>query len=100
MNTYFIISKAEIASSSLTYTSIGYVLSKEDAEYVHDSEKMEAMVQWTNDNKSALEAETKTIDDFVTEAGFSMFYVNIQTTTDISGLSLSEITDLDNVEAV
>ena len=97
---YYIISKVESIGGGLNYTSVGYVTSKEDADYIREGDKIEEAVQWSKDNQAELIAGTKTLDDFMIEIGVEWFYVTIQESNCIDGFGLNEITDLDNPEGV
>ena len=94
---YHIIHKIQLVNGSLNHTPIGYVESQEDSNII-DSMHYSSFETWVEDNRIGLESGN------ITPALFfdvhPVIYCGRHTTTDIEGLNLSLITDLNNPESV
>ncbi len=94
MEHYYIITKIENINGNITYTSVGYVLSKEDSDTINTN-YYNNYINWIQTNKTDLENGIKLITEYFTNTPivFGCF-----TETDcIEGLSLSLTTNINNL---
>jgi len=97
---YYIVRKVSSVGGVVTYTPIGYVLTKENADAVMDFVLIGKVRQWIATNLSYLENGTLTADDFFKNELKNYFYVSDIITSSIDGTGLKEITDINNPEGV
>ena len=95
---YHIIRKVHCVNGELEYTPIGYVLTHEDSLYIDDDDSKNKATQWVMDNIVDIRTGIIPISDYFIDN--PPFYVEGYMTTDVSGMGLSEIVDLDNPDGV
>ena len=96
MKNYFIIEKLEVINDELVYTPVGYVSSQEDANHIHEDEKMTEFQEWESNNKEQLVSKSISITDFFNSVEYDYIYVN-GTIKSYIPKGIQEITNLNNL---
>lgn len=95
---YYVIRKVHSLNNELTYTPIGYVLTLEDSEYIHDEVNEAKAEQWLISNYLAIKSGS------INPASYfdtnPPFYIWGWDTLNVDGMNISLITDLDHPEGM
>jgi hypothetical protein len=95
---YHIIRKIYPLDGELVKEPVGYVTDKADADYIEGNSSYRDFMEWVGDNITNLIDRTVDISDYF--EAVTHVYDSSWKTTDITGIDISEITDLDNPEGV
>ena len=93
---YFLVNKISIIDEKVAHITVGYLTSQEDADSFNDI-WYDPYSIWISDNKNALELGTTLISEYL-ETNV-VYGIEVQT-TNIDGLDIHEITNLNYPEGV
>ena len=100
---YYHINKKQIVSGIINDSIIGYVTTKENADYIHNNNNGNTFDAWKNENIEDLQSHIKSLEDFFEENPSILFiYESITKTNYIDiecGYIDNLITDLGNPES-